>query len=35
MFDRQDLSSKPVSDFDLGIIRPETNRTQWNTLNYF
>ena len=28
MFDRQDLSSKPVSDFDLGIIRPETNRTQ-------
>ena len=28
MFDRQDLSSKPVSDFDLGIIKPEANRTQ-------
>ena len=28
MFDRQDLSSKPVSDFDLGIIKPNANRTQ-------
>jgi imidazolonepropionase-like amidohydrolase len=28
MFDRQDLSSKPVSDFDLGIIKPQANRTQ-------
>ena len=28
MFDRQDLSSKPVSDFDLGIIKPKANRTQ-------
>ena len=24
MFDRQDLTSKPVSDFDLGIIKPNT-----------
>ena len=28
MFDRQDLTSKPVSDFDLGIIKPNANRTQ-------
>ena len=28
MFDRQDLTSKPVSDFDLGIIKPNLNRTQ-------
>ena len=28
MFDRQDLTSKPVSDFDLGIIKPQANRTQ-------
>jgi hypothetical protein len=29
MFDRNDLSSKPVSDFDLGIIKPNSSRTQW------
>ena len=28
MFDRDDLSSKPVSDFDLGIIKPNSSRTQ-------
>ena len=28
MFDRDDLSTKPVSDFDLGIIKPSLNRTQ-------
>jgi len=28
MFDRQDVTSKPVSDFDLGIIKPNANRTQ-------
>ena len=28
MFDRDDSSSKPVSDFDLGIIKPNSSRTQ-------
>jgi hypothetical protein len=29
MFDRSQPSSKPVSDFDLGIIKPNKSRTQW------
>jgi hypothetical protein len=28
MFDRDNLSTKPVSDFDLGIIQPNLSRTE-------